>query len=215
MKKWSDGAWEAAAGIYEQILRHPFVTGLADGTLPHDRFMHYLRQDALYLDNYTKVLSHIAARLYDRDDTARFIKFAQDGIAVEQAMHEVFLNGLRPAASEMSPACLLYTSVLSSQATAPVEVETAAVLPCFWVYQKVGRAITARSSADNPYRQWIDTYSDPVFEESTRLAIDTCDRLAAGAGDIIRRRMTDIFALCTRMEWMFWDSAWNLEKWKI
>ena len=29
--KWSDEAWEAARPIYEKILEHPFVKGLADG----------------------------------------------------------------------------------------------------------------------------------------------------------------------------------------
>ena len=27
-------------------------------------------------------------------------------------------------------------------------------------------------------------------------------------------RMTDIFLRCTKMEWLFWDSAWHLESWK-
>jgi len=27
--------------------------------------------------------------------------------------------------------------------------------------------------------------------------------------------MTDIFLRCTKMEWLFWDSAWYLESWKI
>lgn len=26
--------------------------------------------------------------------------------------------------------------------------------------------------------------------------------------------MTDIFLRCTKMEWLFWDSAWYLESWK-
>ena len=34
-------------------------------------------------------------------------------------------------------------------------------------------------------------------------------------GPETRRRMTDIFLRCTKMEWLFWDSAWYLESWKI
>ncbi|MDE5730032.1 MAG: TenA family protein, partial [Alistipes sp.] len=179
-------------------------------------FMFYLRQDSIYLGRYGRVLSHIASRLSDREQTAAFIRFASDGIEVEKALHESFLCGDVPSPQEISPTCLLYTSVLQSQATAPVEVEAAAVLPCFWVYQRVGEEILARQRGDgNPYMRWIATYADPAFGESTRRAIAICDALAARAGEEVRRRMTDIFVRCTKMEYLFWDSAWQLETWKI
>ena len=38
--------WTAMTPIYTQILRHPFVTGLTDGSLPRDRFVFYAVQDA-------------------------------------------------------------------------------------------------------------------------------------------------------------------------
>lgn len=216
MSRWSDSAWEAARPVYEKILEHPFVRALADGTLSAERFRFYLRQDALYLDGYARRLAHIAARLGRKEHTEAFLRFAADGIAVERALHEQFLGGEHLAPEEISPACLLYTSVLESQTTAPVEVEAAAVLPCFVVYQRVGEAIHAQQQGtENPYRQWIETYADPAFAASTAEATAICDALADAAGDATRRRMTDIFVRCTRMEWLFWESAWQLETWKI
>lgn len=216
MKKWSEEAWEAARPVYDSILKLPFLEQLAEGTLPREKFEYYLRQDALYLDNYSKVLAHIGSRLTDRAASADFFRFALDGVAVEEAMHEVFLGGMHPSESEMSPACMLYTSIHAAQATAPVEVEAAAVLPCFWVYREVGVNIIGHARLEgNPYSQWIETYADENFEKSTRRAIGICDSLAEKAGEDVRRRMTDLFVLCTRMEWLFWDSAFNLEKWKI
>ena len=41
---WSGDAWKAARPTFENILRHPFITGLANGTLPQDIFAHYIRQ---------------------------------------------------------------------------------------------------------------------------------------------------------------------------
>lgn len=182
MSRWSDSAWEAARPVYEKILEHPFVRALADGTLSAERFRFYLRQDALYLDGYARRLAHIAARLGRKEHTEAFLRFAADGIAVERALHEQFLGGEHPAPEEISPACLLYTSVLESQATAPVEVEAAAVLPCFVVYQRVGEAIHAQQQGtENPYRQWIETYADPAFAASTAEATAICDALADAA----------------------------------
>ena len=252
MKRWSDEAWEAVLPIYRKILEHPFVGALADGTLSAERFRYYIRQDALYLDGYARRLAHVAARLPHKEQAERFLHFALDGIEVERALHAQFLAGDHPSPEEISPTCLLYTSVLDAQALAPVEVEAAAVLPCFVVYQRVGESILARATHEaatngrgavngdaaengatlraggtaecrrgesrlskNPYRAWIETYADPSFAASTEQAMRICDELAASAGESTRQRMTELFVRCTRMEWLFWDSAWNLENWKI
>lgn len=245
MTRWSDRAWEAALPVYEKILAHPFVGALADGSLPEERFRFYIRQDALYLEGYARRLAHVAARLPRKEQTESFLRFALDGIAVERALHAQFLTGGHPTAEEISPTCLLYTSVLDAQALAPVEVEAAAVLPCFVVYQRVGEWIHAQAEGngnpvadgqatgsgapddtpsgrkaymplhENPYRAWIETYADPAFAASTERAVAICDELAAAADEETLRRMTELFVRCTRMEWMFWESAWNLESWKI
>lgn len=217
MKKWSEEAWEAAADVYARTLTLPFVESLAAGTLPEEKFMFYLRQDSLYLSQYFRVLAHIASRIGRVDYADDFIRFAADGVAVEKALHRMYLRGDRPGADDMSPACTLYTSTLLSQALEPVEVEAAAVLPCFWVYQRVGEHIYSSGGASdtNPYKAWIDTYADEAFAVSTRRAIEICDELAQQASPAVREKMTQIFRKCARMEWMFWDSAWNLEKWKI
>ena len=217
MKKWSEEAWESSEDIYLAILSHPFIKELTDGSLPRECFDYYLRQDSLYLRQYFRVLAHIAARLKNMDYADSFIHFAADGVAVEKALHQSYLKGIHISEDDMAPGCRLYTSILLSQALSPVEVETAATLPCFWIYQKVGEHIIATSKDidDNPYKEWIETYSDPAFAESTRRAIEICDGLAEAASPEIRREMTRIFRQCARMEWIFWDSAWNLEKWKI
>ena len=217
MKKWSEEAWEAAADVYHRTLTLPFVESLSDGSLPKEKFMFYLRQDSLYLRQYFRVLAHIASRLDNVDFAEDFIRFAADGVAVEKALHQMYLCGERPSADDMSPACALYTSTLLSQTLERVEVEAAAVLPCFWVYQKVGEHIfsSGGSSDANPYKAWIDTYADDAFAASTQRAIEICDSLAEKSSPSVREKMTQIFRKCTRLEWMFWDSAWNLEKWKI
>lgn len=154
MSRWSDRAWEAAAPTFRRILEHPFVHELAAGTLPAEKFRFYIRQDALYLDGYARRLAHIAARLPRKEQTETFLHFALEGIEVERALHAQFLDGGHPSPEEISPACLLYTSVLDAQATAPVEVEAAAVLPCLW-----STSVWARRSCTAPV--WKDTPTQP------------------------------------------------------
>ena len=54
---FSSRLWGSIKDIYAQTLRHPFLTGLTDGTLPRDRFDFYLKQDSLYLVALPKPLA--------------------------------------------------------------------------------------------------------------------------------------------------------------
>lgn len=216
MKKWSQEAWDAALPTYNRILELPFIKELADGTLPRDKFLFYIRQDSLYIAEYFRVLANIASRLDRNDHAAAFIAFAADGVAVEKALHEVYMQGESLDDIRMSTACNLYTSWLKSHAFAPVEVAAAAILPCFWVYKEVGETIYRSQSGDgNPYKAWIDCYGDPAFEASNNLAISICDDLAGNATPAVRRAMTEAFCEAANMEWLFWDSAYKLNLWSV
>lgn len=214
MKKWSEEAWEAALPTYNAILEQPFIEELIAGTLDREKFNYYIRQDAVYIKNYSRVLASIASRSADTETIEAFIKYADMSVATEKAMHDVYLAECGREV-ETSPTNLLYMSYLSAQSIEPVEVQAAAVLPCFWVYLAVGKYIAAQAVAPNPYSQWIDTYSDPEFDYVTQQAIALCDKMAENASPEIRRRMTEAYITATKMEWLFWDSAYQLEKWKI
>jgi thiaminase/transcriptional activator TenA len=216
---WSKSAWDATAGIRAKTLTSPFIRELMEGTLDRDKFIFYIRQDALYLTDFGKSLAAIASKLDDPLHRAAMLGFASESIAVEQALHESFFAeyGI-DAAGELSqsPACLLYTSYLLRMTSAPVEVTMAAVLPCFWIYMEAGNYIKAGARLeDNPYRAWIETYGGEDYARAVHKAIHICDALAASASEKRRREMTDAFVTCARMEWMFWNSAYNIETWMI
>lgn len=209
--KWSEQAWQAADGIYKSILELPFLKELAAGTLPMEKFRFYISQDNQYIDVYSRVLAHIASRLPKMDDVDSFLEFAKDGVAVEKGLHQAF----NPDTSKgKSMACEFYTSYLKAQADQEVAVEVAAILPCFWIYLEVGKHILKIADMEgNPYRDWIAAYSDPAFEISNQKCMDICDALAQASTEEVREKMTEAFVKCSRMEWLFWDSAYKMELW--
>lgn len=216
--KWSEEAWATALPTYKKILEQPFIKGLMDGTLENEKFVFYIQQDALYLAEYGKVLTGIASRLSNPEHINAFIHFAGDSIAVEKALHEVFISKIQTNSKpELSPACMLYTSYLLRQlAISPIEVILAAVLPCFWIYKEVGDYILEnQTKAENPYQAWIDTYGGEDFEKSVQTAIAICDEIAGKCTEKQREAMTKAYVMCSKMEWMFWDSAWRMEKWPV
>ena len=213
---WSQAAWRAVEPVFKRITVHPFLTGLMDGSLPREQFLFYLGQDALYLDDFGKVLAGIAVKTPHREQVEAFLAFAGDTISVERALHQSYLGQIDPRVTP-SPACLLYTSFMHRQlAVAPLEVAVATVLPCFWVYKEVGDFILAgEKKAGNPYQSWIDTYGGEEYGRAVTEAIAMADDLAARTTPETRSAMTAAFDLCTRMEWMFWDSGWKMEAWPI
>ncbi|MDU1889676.1 MAG: thiaminase II [Dysgonomonas sp.] len=216
--KWSEKAWNAAKPIYDKIIIHPFIQGLIDGTLDREKFIFYIQQDALYLAEYGKLLTGIASKLEKPEHIEAFIHFAGDSMAVEKALHQSFMKDIANNSKQKpAPGCLLYTSYLLKQlANAPIEVITAAVLPCFWIYKEVGDYILQHQiKGNNPYQDWINTYGGIEFEQSVSLAISICDELAEGCTDKQQEAMTEVYVMCSKLEWIFWNSAWQLEKWPV
>jgi len=215
--KWSEKAWEAITPVYNEIISSPFIQELMKGVLDKEKFAFYIQQDALYLLDYGKALTGLATRLTKTEHIEAFIGFAGDCLFVEKVMHEQFRAELDVQKTlKATPTCLLYTSYLYSQFNAPVEVMAAAVLPCFWIYMETGKYILANQNKDNnPFQAWIDTYVGEEFEKSVAKAIRICDELAEKCTEEQQKAMTKAFVTCSKMEWMFWDSAYRLEEWGI
>ncbi len=219
--KFSEKAWGEIAPIYAAILNHPFIRELTAGTLSKERFKFYMVQDALYLTEFSRVLSLVAARAPDPDTMMQFDESARNALIVERALHETFfrefgITGDVVADAERASVCFTYTNYLLATAhRSPVEVAVSAVLPCFWIYWEIGKHVRAEATPSNPYRLWIDTYGDEVFGERVRNVIATADAMAASAAPAVLDGMMHAFRRASQLEWMFWDSAYRLETWPV
>jgi thiaminase/transcriptional activator TenA len=219
MTAFSNLAWQRIAGLRAAIHAMPFNAELAAGTLSGERFRGYIIQDALYLDQYARVLAIAGARGPDAGTLHMFAQSALGAVAVEKALHETYLKqfGVDPSRlseAEPSPDCLGYTSFLLATAYHdPWEVLVAALLPCFWLYHDVGTTIARDAAPANPYRAWIDTYADPGFGEAVRRVIAITDQAAEATTPAIRERMMTGFVRCSQYEWLFWDGAYQQRGW--
>jgi thiaminase/transcriptional activator TenA len=215
------GLWQSIAPIYAAILRHPFVAGLTDGSLPRESFQFYAVQDALYLREYARALSLAATRAPDDDWIVMFNEHAAGALKVERALHESFFTefGLTPEAvraTPLAPTNLAYCSYLLSIAYAgPFHETVAAVLPCYWIYWEVGKELERKGSANPLYSRWIGTDASEDFGGVVRAVIDVTDRIAATLGAAERETMRRHFETTSRYEWMFWDMGWRREAWPV
>jgi thiaminase (transcriptional activator TenA) len=213
--------WRGIAGTYTAILEHPFVTGLADGSLPQESFEFYVVQDALYLRQYARALAAVAGRAPDQRETELFARHAAGVVAVELSLHASLLADLDidPAvaqAAEPAPTTLAYTSYLIAAALGGSYGEgVGAVLPCYWIYWEVGKHLLERGSPDPRYQRWIDTYAGEEFGKEVREVIAVTDRLGQEIGATERERIHRRFRTTSRYEWMFWDMGYRQETWPL
>lgn len=214
--KWSEQAWKRIEPILDEIREHPFVEELADGTLPAEKFARYLEQDRLYLANYAVEMKELASMLPDGELSALYRKFAEDSMAAEKALHESLMSGAENP--EMSKSIdtepldgtveyMRHTSGII--ASGDLALSMAAMLPCMWVYNEVGKYISGIARLDgNPYRKWIECYTSPMMDEGARCSVALTDELAQGESPERQELMTQAFLESTRFEYRFWDQVY-------
>ena len=216
---FSQAAWQRNLALYEKTLAMPFNQELAQGTLSKAVFSHYVIQDAHYLLAYGRALAVCAAKAFSADDVIQFTEAAKIAIVVERTLHDEFMQEFDITKEQfnhtpLTLACHHYTSFLTATAwSESYPVVLASLLPCFWIYAEVGRDILARSMPGNPYQAWVDTYAGEEFHAVVRGVIETIDRLADAADSATRQRMAEAYRYSAELEWMFWDSAYQLGTW--
>ncbi len=221
----SDGSFTAelragAAEVWEAQHAHPFLRGIADGTLAAERFAHFLRQDYLFLIDYARLLGLGAARAPELITMRRFADLTQAVLSTEMDLHRSLAAELGITADELeaeiaAPATQGYMDFLVRTAAVGDLVELAgALLPCMWGYCEIGERLAAAGrSPREHYARWVDAYASPDFAQLAQWCRGLVDRLADGAPPRVRARVQRAFHTSSRYELAFWEMAWTLERW--
>lgn len=214
MKKWTEEAWTEASGIYADIIGHPFILKLADGTLPIEMFKRYIAQDELYLGNYGRQMFALAAMIEDASQKEMFTEFAKAGMEGEKAMHELMIArfGIEASALPSKVTAEYNAHTESAIQSGCKEIAFASLLPCIWVYNEVGKYLkTIAVIEGNPYCEWIDEYGNEDFSASVDKVLALINEYADSANEAVRAEMTNQFREGVRYEYEFWDYAYNGE----
>ena len=213
--------WSSIEITYAEILSHPFLKGLTDGTLPEESFRCYVLQDAFYLREYARALSLAGVRSPDESALLMFNEHSAGAITVERSLHEGFLKDLgvtqeEARVTQASPTTLAYTSFLLKTATLGDYPEVlGAVLPCYWIYERAGKALLEHGSPNPRYQKWIDTYGGEEFGALVEAVLDLSDSVFKDLNPAQKARVREAFMITSLYEWMFWDAAWKLDTWPV
>ena len=198
---------------------HPFVAGLADGTLPEASFRHYLVQDYLFLIEFARAYAlavYKSPRLADMREAASGLSAILD---VEMNLHVKLCAGwgLSPDDLEQAApaaAMLAYTRyVLDAGLRGDLLALQVALAPCVVGYAEIAARLAARPGpqiSSSPYRTWIDEYAGKPYQEIAAKARAHLDHLANLYVTPTREvELIAIFKEATRLETDFWEMGWR------
>ena len=209
----------ATEDIWAEYHTHPFVRGIADGTLDEEKFRYYMVQDYLYLIDYAKVFAIGVAKARDPETMRLFAGYVHQILDGEMDIHKGYMQrlGIPLEEAERAPVALdnlSYTSYMLRVAydEGPAEI-AAAILSCALSYEYIAKEIVAKdpAAADHPfYGEWVRGYADPGYAASNQVLVDLTERLTRDYSETQLEHLTEIFIACSRYEGAFWDMAWEM-----
>lgn len=199
--------WLENADLARACLKHPFIRGIADGSLPQRNFAWYVGQDYFYLHAFMRAYCIAAAKGVDWEATKAFHALAAGAIE-ETDLHKgyasrwsVDLNEIKPSAATRR-----YTDFLLATAWGyDTGVTAAALTPCMRLYAHLGQEVAKECSCkDNPYIDWINSYSSQEFEALSQKLENLLDRYATPS-----KSVSEAYNYAMLCERDFFDTAWR------
>jgi thiaminase/transcriptional activator TenA len=212
-----------AAPIWRRELEHPFVRGLADGSLPIERFRFYLRQDYVFLIDYCRVFALAAAKARELKEIALFANLLHDTLTTEMDLHRAYCRQLGITPDELertahAPITHAYTRHLVTTAYGGSVAEIlCAVLPCQLGYTEIAAALVRdyRNWSSSSYADWIRTYSSPEFVAGADQLRALLDELTAEWPQGSLAPLEELFITSSRYEYLFWEMSYTEADWPL
>ena len=218
----SQELYESARPLWDAQLEHPFVRGLAEGTLEEERFKRWVLQDYLYLKEFSRIFAWAAAKTERLDSRGWYASVLDLTLNTEMELHRTYAARFDITASELEeqdlwPTTRAYTDFLvRCAADGDMPTLLSALLPCAWGYHYVGTALAQEGRPpDQRYADWIDQYASQEFGDAAQWLREELDREASAVDTRQRHRLKETFLTSSRYEWMFWEMCWNGESWPI
>jgi thiaminase/transcriptional activator TenA len=210
--------WRAAAGAdWGAYVDHAFVQAMGRGDLPAANFLHYLRQDYVFLIHFSRAWALAAAKAEDMDELRAAIAAAHALVHEEMPLHVRLcaakgIDAAALAATEEAPACMAYTRyVLEAGYSGDFLDLMAALAPCVMGYGEIGARLGAGTVPAGDCGDWIATYAGEGYQALCRDVGALIDgalarRLGPGWAESPRaERLARRFREATRLEAGFWD----------
>lgn len=209
---------EACQSDWQEYTQHDFVQQLAKGTLDQHSFLHYLKQDFLFLKQYARAYALAIYKARTLEDMRRALPSVHALLDSEIGHHVTYCGqwGLTESDLENEPedfGTVAYTRyVLDAGMTGDLVDLYAALAPCSIGYAVIGKALIESSDTvreGNPYASWIELYGGEEFQSGVAQGAEHFNQLLEEI-DLHSQRgqnLIEVFRTATRMEVAFWQQG--------
>lgn len=207
---------DAAQGPWRDYTRHGFVEGLKDGTLPRAAFLHYLRQDYVFLIHFSRAWALAVVKSETHAEMLTAVATVNALVAEEMQLHIGICEAAGISQDELFATPeraenLAYTRfVLEAGYSGDLLDLLAALAPCVMGYGEIGARLASESTSDT-YRDWIDTYAGEDYQGACRAVGELLDSaLTRRIGQDFQasprwNRLCRTFRTATELEVNFWQ----------
>ncbi|WP_281629637.1 thiaminase II [Vibrio sp. St2] len=211
---------EACQSDWQEYTQHDFVQQLAKGTLDQHSFLHYLKQDFLFLKQYARAYALAIYKARTLEDMRRALPSVHALLDSEIGHHVTYCGqwGLTESDLENEPedfGTVAYTRyVLDAGMTGDLVDLYAALAPCSIGYAVIGKALIGSDDTlreGNPYASWIELYGGEEFQSDVAQGAEHFNQLLEEI-DLHSQRgqnLIEVFRTATRMEVAFWQQGLN------
>ena len=161
----SNTLWENNFDLALLSLQTNFVQGLKTGNLPINIFQEYLAQDYFFLESFARAYGLAVSKSKDKNSIKSLSQLLV-GVSEELILHETYSKkwDIDLTNNHIKPATQNYTDFLDKVSKKQSAVEIMfAMTPCMRLYSWIGKSLT-NNILNNPYQEWIITYSDDSFD---------------------------------------------------
>ncbi len=209
-----------SSDIWEAQKNHPFVTELAEGSLDKDAFIHWVKQDYRYLLDYARLFAIAGVKAREESTMTNLLGIAHTTLDHELDLHREFaakydITEQDLDATEKAPTCVAYTNFLLRTAYEGTLPEiAAALLPCMQGYLDIAEHMADLAETPHRYTPFIEMYTSDEFREACAWCRDFVDRLGeSNPGE--HDAMNVAFRMSAKLEYEFWEMAYQQESWTI
>lgn len=214
---------DACQTEWQAYTKHDFVTQLAAGCLPQENFLHYLKQDFLFLKQYARAYALAVYKAHSLADMRQALPTLNALLSSEISHHVNFCQdwGLSETQMEQESedfGTLAYTRyVLDTGMSGNLVDLYAALAPCAIGYAVIGQQLSLAPDTlwdNNPYKGWLELYAGEEYQNHAKQGAQYFNTLLANI-DIKSERgqqLVEIFSTATRMEIAFWQQGLNATK---
>jgi thiaminase len=213
MVAFTDRFIEANRAVWAAMAGHPFVLGLARGTLPDSALQAWVQQDRVFVMEERRVVATLRAHgLPSRLDNLLADLDRSLVLEADAFTRTAADRGFAPDA-EPWPVCLGYISYLRCAAYDGVLEGLTALYAAERAYLDTWTAVAERSPADSAYHAWIRNWSGEAFRAFVASLGRDLDEVAGAPSPALTERLGVVFTGAARFELAFWEMCWSGQAW--